>query len=159
MAITKIEFPNKVSGDLWTSNNANEVKNAVNANADELSSVKSGVNTLGSQMAGLGTTVQNMQAAMQTPKVSQEQTEVTIVPNKLNIWGRVSSLIISFASGTANVCNEYMLRFTVGAANFALQLPSGVRWVNEPDWEQGSTYEVSIEDGLAVYAGWEAAAS
>lgn len=159
MAITKIEYPNKQSGDLWTSNNANEVKNAVNANADELAAVKSGVNTLGSQIAGLGTTIQNMQAAMQTPKVSQEQTEVTILPNKLNVWGSVSSLVITFGSATANVCNEYMLRFTVGAANFTLQLPSGVRWVNEPDWEQGNTYEVSIEDNLAIYAGWEAAAS
>jgi hypothetical protein len=159
MAITKIEYQNKVSGDLWTSNNANEVKSVVNGNADELAAVKSGVNTLGTQLEGLGNTVQNMQAAIHTPKVVQEQTEVTILPNKLNIWGRVPSLIISFASGKANVRNEYMLRFTVGAASFTLQLPSGVRWVNEPDWEQDSTYEVSIEDGLAVCAGWEAATS
>jgi hypothetical protein len=157
MAVTKIEYANKRSGDIWSSNEANEVKNVVNNNADELSAVKSGVNSLGSQLMNLGQTVTNMQASMQTPKVQQENTTADILPNRLNVWGTVASLTVTLTAGAAGVRNEYMLRFTVGSDSFTLTLPGGIRWVTEPDWENGHTYEVSIEDGLAVAAGWEAA--
>jgi hypothetical protein len=52
--------------------------------------------------------------------------------------------------------NEYMIEFTVDGDGFTLTLPEGVRWVDEPTWEDGYTYQVSIVDNLAVYAGWEA---
>lgn len=49
--IEKIGYPSKVRGDLWTATEANEVKQVVNANADELTRVErettQGINTLG----------------------------------------------------------------------------------------------------------------
>ena len=52
---------------------------------------------------------------------------------------------------------EYMMEFTVSGDNFTLTLPSGVRWMEEPDFEAGSTYQVSVLNNLAIYAAWESA--
>ena len=49
-----------------------------------------------------------------------------------------------------------MLEFTVSGNDFNLTLPAGVRWVENPTWDDGYTYQVSIINNLAVYAGWEA---
>lgn len=88
--------------------------------------------------------------------VSQTRTSVSIKPNVLNKWGRVSSLTItSFKSGPSGFANEYMMEFTANGDNFSLSMPNGVRWVEEPEWEDGYTYQVSILNKLAVYAGWE----
>lgn len=46
MSVSKISYANKVYGDLWTSQEANEIKNVVNGNADELSSLKSTSETM-----------------------------------------------------------------------------------------------------------------
>ena len=75
----------------------------------------------------------------------------------LNVWGAVSSLAISFNAGGDGRVNEYMLEFTVASDNFNLALPSSVRWSEEPEWVNGNTYQVSIENNLALYAEWEAA--
>lgn len=89
--------------------------------------------------------------------VQQTATSVNIDPNVLNLWGSVNSLNILLATAQTGRMNEYMMQFTVGSADFALSLPSDVRWVEEPTWEQGSTYQVSIVNSLAIYAGWEEA--
>ena len=89
--------------------------------------------------------------------VQQTATSVNIDPNVLNLWGSVGSLNILLATAQTGRMNEYMMQFTVGSADFALSLPSDVRWVEEPTWEQGSTYQVSIVNNLAIYAGWEEA--
>lgn len=47
MAVEKITYPNKAYGDLWRATEANHVKEVVNNNADELSDVKTTVQTLG----------------------------------------------------------------------------------------------------------------
>lgn len=47
MAVEKITYPNKAYGDLWRATEANHVKEVVNNNADELSGVKTTVQTLG----------------------------------------------------------------------------------------------------------------
>lgn len=165
MAVEKINYSeanaygNKVAGQKFTSNDANQIKDVVNNNADELNTVKNAVNNLGSSIGTLGSAVSGIQNSMQTPEVAQESITADIQPNKLNVWGSVARLTITFVAGTANKLNEYMLRFTVGASDFTLTLPPGIRWVTEPDWEEGHTYEVSIIDNLAVCAGWEAAAS
>ena len=80
-----------------------------------------------------------------------------ILPNELNKWGKIKSLTInSFQGAQEGHVNEYMLEFTVSGDNFTLTLPEGVRWVEEPTWENGYTYQVSIVNNLAVFAGWEA---
>lgn len=80
-----------------------------------------------------------------------------ILPNELNKWGKIKSLTINSFQGAQEGCvNEYMLEFTVSGDDFTLTLPEGVRWVEEPTWENGYTYQVSIVNNLAVFAGWEA---
>lgn len=80
-----------------------------------------------------------------------------ILPNVLNKWGTIESLTInSFQGAQEGSVNEYMLEFTVSGDNFTLTLPDGVRWTEEPTWEDGYTYQVSIVNNLAVFAGWEA---
>ena len=80
-----------------------------------------------------------------------------ILPDVLNKWGTVESLTIDSFQGAQEGCvNEYMLEFTVSGDNFTLTLPEGVRWVEEPTWEDEYTYQVSIVNNLAVFAGWEA---
>lgn len=92
-----------------------------------------------------------------TRKISQTETFISIYPNVLNVWGAVSGLTIAFQDGEAGRVNEYMMQFTVSSEDFDLILPSQVRWAEEPTWEMGRTYQVSIEDNLALYAEWEAA--
>lgn len=82
-------------------------------------------------------------------------TEATIRPNVLNVWGAVAGLAIEFTGGGENLMSEYMLEFTVSGSSFHLYLPSDVRWSEDPEWEDGYTYQVSIVNGLAIYAGWE----
>ena len=88
-----------------------------------------------------------------------ESTEVKefILPNVLNKWENIKSLTIHSFQGAQEGCvNEYMLEFTVSGDNFILTLPDGIRWMGEPTWENGYTYQVSIVNNLAVFAGWEA---
>ena len=96
--------------------------------------------------------------ATSTIIVDQTDTTMSIHPNKLNRWGAVSVLNIGFVAGASGRTNEYMMEFVVSGSNFTLTLPSGVRWVDgeQPDWEDGWTYQVSVLNGLAVAAGWEA---
>ena len=85
------------------------------------------------------------------------EVEVSILPNVLNVWDNIESLTISgFQGSQEGRVNEYMLEFTVQGDNFTLTLPEGVRWASDPTWENGYTYQVSIVNNLAVFAGWEA---
>lgn len=159
MAAQKIGYANKQSGSLWTSSNANEVKDVVNNNADELDTTNERVNRLNQSVSTLEQNVSNLTDKAETPIVQQTNPVVSIQPNKLNVWGNVSSLTITLASGEAGIANEYMLQFTVNGNGFNLSFTSTVRWVDESEWESGYTYQVSILNGLAVAAGWEAAQS
>ena len=92
---------------------------------------------------------------MQQNVLHQTQQNVSLVPNILNVWGNVTSLTVSLVGEEEGKVNEYMLEFTVASNNFSLTLPNEVRWAEEPVWENGGTYQVSILNGLAIYAGWE----
>lgn len=155
MAAQKINYQNKVRGDLYTSANANEVKEVVNHNADEVTALQNTVNSVSKSVTQLSQTV----TGLRTPKVQQTETTVAIDPNKLNIWGSVASLNLTLTPGTAGIANEYMLQFTAASDNFTLTLSDTVRWAVEPEFQAGYTYYVSIQDGLGLCAGWEAAAS
>ena len=87
----------------------------------------------------------------------------TIDANKLYLWTEpISTLAIAFASETAGIVNEYMIQFTCPSnAATTLTLPNTVRWVNDNpiEPEAGFTYQISVINNLAVFAGWEAASN
>ena len=87
--------------------------------------------------------------------VNHTNTTVSIKPNVLNVWGAVNSLNISFTAGNSGDENEYKLQFKVNSNSFTLTLPNGVKWIEEPEWESGYTYQVSVLNGIALGAGWE----
>ena len=92
--------------------------------------------------------------------VDQTSTTVSIAPNVLNRWGEKASLSLRLLSGTQGAMNEYMLQFTVSGNSFTLTfIGEDIRWVEEPEFTNGNTYQVSIVDGLAIAAEWEAAGS
>jgi len=93
-------------------------------------------------------------SAISAPIVEQNETNITINPNVMNVWSTsVTSLLIGFASGESGRVAHYMMQFTAGNV-FSLTLPSGVRWMNgeEPEWITGNTYQISVEDNLAIFA-------
>ena len=159
MAAQKINFQNKVRGDLFTSANANEVKEAVNHNADEITTLQNTVSGVSQSLTQLSQSVTGLREETKIVKVQQTETTVAIDPNKMNIWGSVAALNITLTPGTAGIANEYMLQFTAASDNFTLTLSDTVRWAVEPEFQAGYTYYVSIQDGLGLCAGWEAAAS
>ncbi len=91
-------------------------------------------------------------------RVSQTLSTVTIFPNRLNVWASgQTSMTITLGSGSEGREQEYKLQFVVSGNAFSLTFPgSDIRWMGgeEPEWEDGYTYQVSIIDGLAVYGGW-----
>ena len=155
MAVQKIEYGNKVRGDLFTTANANEVKAAVNHNADELNALSGSVNSMGESLTSISQSVADVKESQKQLKVTMTETTASVVPGTLYVWGSVTGLNLTLSGSTAGLKNEYQLRFTCGSG-FTLTLSEAVRWVDEPEWTAGWTYEVSIEDGLAVCAGWEA---
>ena len=143
MAVQKIQYPAKSRGDLWQASEANELKQVINNNADELSGVKQSVADWFGQPP-------------LTPKETETATTKLITPNVLHVWADpIASLAITFGDEVAGMMNEYMMEFTVGSASFAMTLPNGVIWGEEPDWQQGYRYWVSISDNLAIAYGWE----
>lgn len=90
--------------------------------------------------------------------VNHTNTTINIKPNVLNVWGAVNSLNIGFTAGSSGDENEYKLQFKVARDNFTLTLPNGVKWIEEPEWKFGYTYQVSVLNGLALGAGWEGSA-
>ena len=143
-----ITYPNKSRGDIWSSGNVNEIKEVVNANAEELQTHANRLTAAESAISDMGQVV------------THDTNSASILPNRLHVWSSpVSSLTLDLdvRPGEYGRMNEYMLQFIVSGSAFTLTLPSGIRWVEEPEWENGWTYQVSIVDGLAVTAGWRAA--
>ena len=101
-----------------------------------------------------------LDVASKTPIRVQTGALVAIEPNVLNLWqSPVASLTITLQSGTSGYVSEYMIQFTCPQNTATtLTLPNTVRWANndELESEAGYTYQVSVVDNLAVYAGWEA---
>ncbi|MBQ4393296.1 MAG: hypothetical protein II826_09345 [Prevotella sp.] len=155
MAVQKIEYPNKVRGDLFTNADATEVKQVVNHNADELAALAGSVGSMGQSLTSMSQSMSDLKEEQKQLKVAMIETTASVEPGKLYVWGSVTGLNLTLAGSTAGLENEYKLRFTAGDG-FKLTLSETVRWVDEPEWTAGWTYEVSIEDGLAVCAGWEA---
>lgn len=105
-------------------------------------------------IGGVKTTVM----ANSTVIVNQTDTTVAIDPNVLNVWGEVRSLAISLNDGAAGRENEFKIQFKCPSNHATtVALPSTVSWANgEPiETEPGWTYQISIINNLAIYAGWE----
>ena len=157
MSAERISYPNKYLGDHFYPEEANQIKATANEHADELDALQQAKNAMVTDVSALQTNVSSLLAGISV--VAQTSTSVSIDPNVLNRWATpVSSLTIGFNAGVSGKVNEYMLEFTAGEG-FTLTLPNSVRWQEEPEWESGHTYQVSIVAGLALYAGWEAAGS
>lgn len=91
------------------------------------------------------------------PVVEQTEADVAIEANKMNVWSLpMENLTVTFSAGPVKRVAHYMMQFTVSGSTFTLTLPVGVRWVDgdEPDWNDGSIYQVSVQDGLAIAAEW-----
>ena len=100
-------------------------------------------------------------AQLGLPIVLQNSSTALIEPNKVNYWATpVSTLEITFSQGISGYANEYIIDFTCPSnVDTVLTLPDGITWANDDDLypEAGMRYQISILDGLAVYAEWEAA--
>ena len=78
-------------------------------------------------------------------------TTFALTPNIHHVWGEVTSLTFTLATGEAGIANEYMFRFYSGTTPTTLNLPSTVQWVQPLTCQQDKYYEVSIVNNLAVY--------
>ena len=151
MAVEYIEYATKVGGDKWTSREANDVKNVVNNNANELLALKGNVTTIGGAITQMSQEVEELKDGG-IPQTSQTSTEMTISPNRLYVWGSVPSLAITLANAVSGKMNEYMLQFVPSSSTFTLTFSTAVTWMEDPEWEQGVTYQVSVQNGLAIAA-------
>lgn len=80
---------------------------------------------------------------------------VNLNPNVFYKLGSRSSLTVTFIQGNVGELNEYMFEFTSTTDNFTLNIPTGVKWVEDPEITNGYTYQVSILNNLAIIVGWE----
>ena len=85
-----------------------------------------------------------------------QDVNVSIEPNNLHVWDEpMAELNITLATAPLGMASEHMIRFTAPSdqpANVSIQ--PDVKWIEEPEWSMGSTYEISIVNGLGVYAEW-----
>lgn len=159
----------KVAGDLFTSHDCNEIKTILDDHADLIDSHGSAIESVQNGLDARNRTVAQHTSQLQTLQGRQQRVMKTgatgsISPWVLNVWASpVTGLELEMTGAVEGLQNEYMLEFTVSGDNFALTLlndshqPAGIHWLEEIDWEDGVTYQVSILDGLAIGAGWEAA--
>lgn len=80
-------------------------------------------------------------------------TTFALTPNVFHVWGEVTSLTLTLASGTAGYLSEYMFEFESGSTATSLSLPPSVTWVDTPTIETGKTYQVSIVNDIAIIVG------
>ena len=76
-----------------------------------------------------------------------------ILPNKFYNFGECNDLTITLAPEYPGIYNEYMFAFK--SNNTILNLPSEVKWMDndEPIFIDGSLYQISIVNNIAVAGG------
>lgn len=161
MAIQKITTGAKQSGQIMSAQMYNDIIDCINANADVLSAQGTQMSGLSSQTSSNTEAIVSVVSRLPVRTVhtgsGTSSSPITIMPGVLNVWGETGQLYVSLG-GTAAASDimEYMLEFTVLGTSFSLNLDDTVKWVggDVPDWEPGYTYQVSIERGLAIAAGW-----
>lgn len=79
----------------------------------------------------------------------------TLEPNVLYDFGVVSSSLWLYMYNQVldpSKTNEFKVRFTVSGDDFQLKVSAAsIVWATEPEWHNGSTYEISILDRYAVF--------
>ena len=78
-------------------------------------------------------------------------TTFTLTPNVMHIWGTVVSLNLSLPTDSNSTLDEYLFTFTCGSTPTTLTLPATIKWIQDPEFEENKTYQVSIVNNLAGY--------
>lgn len=87
-------------------------------------------------------------------KTSDASSTFDIEPNKMYMFGERTTLTINLAPGKSDIVNEYMFQFTSGNVATTLNVPLTVTWLEDPDIQTSSIYQVSIENNLGVIGKW-----
>ena len=96
MAITRIGYANKRRGDLWTATEANEVKEAVNNNADVLSGHSTSIDTL------------NETVDLQAERLAQNTQDITLLKaSTKSVWLTQEQYDALVNAGTVAADTEY----------------------------------------------------
>ena len=96
MAITRIGYANKRRGDLWTATEANEVKEAVNNNADVLSGHSTSIDTL------------NETVDLQAQRLAQNTQDITLLKaSTKSVWLTQEQYDALVNAGTVAADTEY----------------------------------------------------
>lgn len=96
-----------------------------------------------------------------TKVMKQTESEVTIQPNVMNVWGEVTDLTITKGNDIDGIVNNYMIRFTVsgeGTPDIRFDWDEEeIQWYggNEIEFVNGNTYEISIVNNIALWAEFE----
>lgn len=79
----------------------------------------------------------------------------TISPNKKYLFGTKTSLYITLETPTNyTIVNGYSFEFTSGATATTLSMPSSIKWLKQPSIKANKTYQVFVENNLAVIGEW-----
>lgn len=78
-------------------------------------------------------------------------TTFTLTPNVMHIWGTVASLNLSLPTDSNSTLDEYLFTFTSGSTPTTLTLPASIKWIQDPEFEENKTYQISIVNGLAGF--------
>lgn len=78
-------------------------------------------------------------------------TTFTLTPNVMHIWGTVASLNLSLPTDSNSTLDEYLFTFTSGSTPTTLALPASIKWIQDPEFEENKTYQISIVNGLAGF--------
>ena len=85
---------------------------------------------------------------------SSSESNASITPNVLHRWGDVTDLDVQLSGESPDEKNEYMIEFSCGETPATVSFPSSVKWIEDLETEPNTIYQISIENNLAVWAGW-----
>ena len=97
---------------------------------------------------------QGIEEASYIPQVTGSGTAVTLDPNKFYVFGEVTELDVSFASGPSGQVNEYHFSFISGATAAVLSLPVDVIMPDNFIVEANKTYEISVINNKGLFVTW-----
>lgn len=78
----------------------------------------------------------------------------TINPNDFVIFGECTSLNITLADDLEGKTSEYTFQFTSGDQSTVLTLPTNIQWIGSNQILPNTTYQVSIQNNIAVMGGF-----
>ena len=98
-----------------------------------------------------------VEASSFTPQVTgtvDENDAVTLEPNKFYVFGEISELNVSFASGTSGQVNEYHFSFISGTTPTVLSLPIDVVMPTIFSVDANRQYEISVINNMGTFNVW-----